>query len=104
VSEFLLSEDGLIISLLTDDQDDETYYFESYVFFFEPDGSVLASSATQTVNGTYRVFRDDGRTELRMNFPDIRNFDELDDDWYFRSIDQNTIRFDDNEDKLEFQR
>lgn len=103
VSEFLMTNNGLIITLLTDDEDNETYYFDSYLFNFNSDGSVVATDANNTVNGTYSVFRDDGRTELRMNFPNIQNFDELNDDWYFISINQNTIRFDDDGDVLEFQ-
>jgi hypothetical protein len=103
VSAFLMNENGLIITLLTDDEDDETYYFDSYTFNFNSDGSVTARDGNNTVDGTYAVFRDDGRVELYMDFPDIRNFDELDDDWYFISIDQNTIRFNDDGDRLEFQ-
>jgi hypothetical protein len=103
VAEFLGHENGLRITLLTDDEDNETYYFEDYVFTFVSDGSVRATAPDRSVNGTYRVFRDDGRIELGMNFPDIRNFDELDDDWYFINIDQKTIRFEDSGDTLVFQ-
>jgi hypothetical protein len=104
VSAFLIAENGLMITLLTDDEDNETYYFDSYLFYFDSDGSVVATDDNETVNGTYSVFRDDGRVELRMNFPSIQNFDELNDDWYFISIDQNVIRFDDDGDRLEFQK
>lgn len=103
VSDFLRVGNGLVIVLLTDDEDDETYYFDSYVFNFGSDGSVVATDSNNTVNGTYSVFRDDGRIELRMNFPNTQNFGELNDDWYFISINQNTIRFDDDGDILEFQ-
>jgi hypothetical protein len=103
VSDFLRVSDGLVIVLLTDDEDDETSYFDSYVFNFDSDGSVVATDSNNTVNGTYSVFRDDGRIELRMNFPNTQNFGELNDDWYFISINQNTIRFDDDGDILEFQ-
>jgi hypothetical protein len=98
-----MDNNGLKITLLTDDEDNETYYFDSYLFNFNSDGRVVATDANGSVNGTYSVFRDDGRVELRMDFPDIQNFDELDDDWYFISINQNTIRFDDDGDLLEFQ-
>jgi hypothetical protein len=103
VSAFLMANDGLIITLLTDDEDDETHYFDSYVFNFNSNGSVVATDGSNTINGSYSVFRDDGRVELYMDFPNIQNFDELDDDWYFISIDQNTIRFNDDGDRLEFQ-
>jgi len=104
VSGFLIGDNGLRITLLTDDEDNETYYFDSYLFVFSTDGKVTASDASNTVNGTYSVFRDDGRVELMMNFPNVQNFSELNDDWYFISINQNTIRFNDDGDILEFQK
>jgi len=102
VTSFLMHDAGLIITLLTDDGDDETDCFESYVFNFSSNGNVAAVGDSDTVTGTYNVFRDDGRVELYMDFPNVGNFDELDDDWYFISIDQNTIRFNDDGDRLEF--
>ncbi len=98
VSAFLMNDSGLIISLLTDDDDDETEYFDSYRFVFNSDGRVVATNADEVVNGTYALSRDDERIELSLNFPDLQNFDELNDDWYFVSINQNTIRFDDDDD------
>ena len=104
VTTFLINENGLIITLLTDNEDNKTYSFNQYNFTFNSDGSVLAADANKSVNGTHFVFRDDGRTELRMNFPNSQNFDELNYDWHFVSIDQNTIRFDDAGYLLEFQK
>lgn len=103
VSEFLTSDNGLRITLLMDDEDNETYLFDSYLFVFNSDETVRATDANETVNGTYSVFRDDGRIELRMSFLNNPSFKELNDDWYFISINQNTIRFDDSGDILEFQ-
>lgn len=104
VSEFLLNDRGLVISLLTDDDEDETFYFDSFVFVFNSDGTVVATKGNETVTGSYSVSRDDGSIELQMNFPDIQNFDELNEDWDFIAIIQNTIRFDDDGDRLEFRR
>jgi len=67
------------------------------------DGTVSATDAGKTVNGSYAVFRDDGKTELSMSFPDDPSFRELNDDWYFISFHQNLIRFNDGGDLLEFQ-
>lgn len=103
VSEFLINDNGLRIKLLTDGTDNETYLFDSYLFVFNSDETVTATDANETVNGTYSVFRDDGRIELKMSFPNDPSFTELNDDWYFISINQNTIRFDDSGDILEFQ-
>jgi len=38
-----------------------------------------------------------------MNFPTISNFDELNDDWYMLSIEQNSITFEDDGDLLVFE-
>lgn len=103
VTDFLTHGNGLRITLLTDDDDNETYYFDAYLFTFSTDGTVAATNANETVNGTYSVFRDDGKIELRMAFPNNPGFKELNDDWYFISINQSTIRFDDSGDILEFQ-
>jgi hypothetical protein len=103
VTQFLYDENGLVIVRLADDEDDETYYFDSYVFNFASDGSVVATDNDNTVNRTYSVFTDDGRIELIMSFPNINNFNELNDDWYFISINAHKIKFDDDGDVLEFQ-
>lgn len=103
VAEFLLHDKGLKITLLTDDEDNETSYFDSYIFVFRADGTVAATNTAATITGNYSVFRDDGRIELRMSFPIIPKFHELNDDWYFISINQDKIRFDDSGDILEFQ-
>lgn len=104
VSSFLMEDNGFIIRLLIDDGDDETADFSSYVFNFNADGSVVASDDNNMITGSYSVIRDDGRVELEMSFTTNPNFDELNDEWYFISIDQNVIRFDDDGDILEFQK
>lgn len=99
----LTNATGLRISLLTDDGEDETSDFDSYLFVFQTNDTVTATNSTETVNGTYSLFTDDGRLELRIAFPNTPGFSELNDDWYFISIDQTTIRFDDSGDVLEFE-
>ena len=96
--------DGLRISELVEEGTNETSAFRSYLFRFSSDGSVTASDTEGTINGTYTVFRDDGRTELRMDFPTNSDFDELSDDWYFISQDEQSIHFEDGGDRLVFQK
>lgn len=103
VAELLTIGNGLRITRLTDEEEDETYLFDSYLFVFNTDGTVSATDAGKTVNGSYAVFRDDGKIELSMSFPNDPSFRELNDDWYFISFHQNLIRFDDSGDRLEFQ-
>jgi hypothetical protein len=82
---------------------DQIHEIDSYLFVFNSDETVSATDANETIQGSYSVFRDDGRIELRMNFFNNPGFTELNDDWYFISINQKIIRFDDSGDMLEFQ-
>ena len=103
VSSFLLSEDGLVLTRLTDEGEEEGSYFTSYVFQFGENGRVVATASENTVEGTYSLSQDESRTELQMSFPTISNFDELNDDWYLLSIEQNSITFEDDGDLLVFE-
>lgn len=84
---FLMYDVGLIIIFLIDDGDDEIDYFEFYVFNFSLNGNVVVVGDSDIVIGIYNVFCDDGRVELYMDFFNVGNFDEFDDDWYFIFID-----------------
>ncbi|GHB34959.1 hypothetical protein [Mongoliitalea lutea] len=91
-----------IISFIEDSKD-KTAQFSSYRFSFNTDGTVVASLNDYRVNGTFRVFRDDGRIELEMNFPANSALQELDDDWYFISRTSNTLTFEDSGDRIVFE-
>lgn len=69
------------VTLFKDDNQDETNYFQGYSFIFGDGGVVTATSSTQTVNGTWITLKDSGKTKLDLNFDDVFNFDELDEDW-----------------------
>ncbi|SHM36017.1 hypothetical protein SAMN04488057_101199 [Cyclobacterium lianum] len=69
LSETLVSSAGVRISRFIEDDRDKTAHFEAFVFNFDADGSVLANSGSQEINGTYRFLRDDGKLELSMTFP-----------------------------------
>lgn len=99
----LNSENGLRIIEFIEDGRDKTSLFNGYLFIFRQNGTVTATEAGQSINGTYSVYQDDGRLELEMVFPTNTALYELRDDWYFVSQNQNTIRFDDNGDVIEFQ-
>jgi hypothetical protein len=99
----LSNPNGLRISEFIEEGVDKTALFSPYLFVFNSDGSVLATSNDNSINGSYIVFSDDGNTELSMTFPLDGPLYELNDDWYFISHNQDIIRFDDNGDILEFQ-
>lgn len=104
VTESLTNSQGLFITEFREEGKDKTSWFLTYMFTFKTDGTVTAVSPQNTVTGTYLIFTDDGRTELKMTFPTVDKYDELTDDWYFISKDENFITFSDGEDILKFQK
>jgi len=104
VNEFLRHQNGLRINELIEDGTNKTSLVIPYLFVFNENGTVTATQASETINGTYLVFRDDNRTELRMTFPNNSLLFELSDDWYFISQNATSIRFEDNGDIVQFQK
>lgn len=104
VNDFLRNQNGLRISELIEEGTNKTAQFSPYLFVFNENGTVTATQSSETLNGTYLVFRDDNITELRMTFPNNTILFELSDDWYFVSQNANTIRFEDNGDIVQFQK
>ena len=99
----MTSADGLRISEFREDGRDKTSSYSIFLFLFREDGTVTAEEGGQSINGTYSVFRDDGRLELEMAFPSSSGIlNELTDDWYFISQSDNLIRFEDSGDVIEF--
>jgi hypothetical protein len=99
----MISPNGLRITKFTEDGTDMTTLFSPYLFVFQSNGSVSASKTGEIVNGTYSVFTDDGRVELRMSFPINSALSELRDDWYFSKLNGNVLRFADAGDVLSFE-
>lgn len=81
----------------------KTNLYSPFLFTFNSDGSVTASTTAQTIRGTYRIVPDDDGPELQMDFPDGTVLYELSDDWYFLTQNDKIIRFEDSGDVLEFQ-
>ncbi len=103
LSEFISLPEGVRILEFVEDGINKTHYFSPYVFTFSTNGTIEAVSLDNTVNDTYRLFKDDGKIELEMLFPNFGEFDELRDDWYFMSQSANSLLFNDSEDILKFQ-
>lgn len=104
VNQFLISANGVSINEFTEEGVNKTQDVAPYLFFFNPNGSVTASKAGESIPGTYLVFRDDNKTEVRFGFPINSKLHELNDDWYFISQNENTIRFEDMGDVVQFQK
>jgi len=104
VNEYLRSGNGLLINEFIEDGITKTSLTSGFVFNFSENGNVIATKNDEIINGTYLVFRDDNKTELRMTFPNNSILFELSDDWYFVSQNATTIRFEDNGDKVVFEK
>jgi hypothetical protein len=46
-------------------------------------------------SGTWRLWRDDGKTEFAINLNNTGKWDELNDDWYFIAKTDHQVRFED---------
>lgn len=95
---------GLRIVQYIDDGEDETDEVDDFLFRFSTDGTVTATRGNEVIEGSYRVFRDDGQTELELDFPPTSILDDLDDDWYFRGKANNRLTFEDDDDDGDFER
>lgn len=105
VTQALTVSGGWRITSFIEDGEDETSFFSPYRFTFNDDGTVTATRPGETINGTYRVFQDDGKTELAMLFPvAFGEFAELNDDWYLVSRTDREMRYADGKDILVFER
>jgi hypothetical protein len=104
VNEALLSANTMRINEFIEDGVDKTNIVSPYQFSFVSNGTVIAAKPGESINGTYLVFSDDNRTELRMNFPLNSELYELTDDWYLISNNGNIIRFEDSGDVIQFQK
>jgi hypothetical protein len=93
---------GLRISELIEEGQNKTSLYSPFLFTFNSDGSVTASTLDQTIRGTYRIVPDNDGPKLQMDFPDSSALYELSDDWYFLTQSYNIIRFEDSGDVLEF--
>jgi len=97
LTEDLVQNSGLRVVQFIEDGKDETSDYSGFIFNFSSDGNVTASRNSQVISGTYRVFRDDGETELSMIFPANSFLNEFTDDWYFRGKTNNRITFEDDD-------
>ncbi|NNF02787.1 MAG: hypothetical protein HKN22_08885 [Bacteroidia bacterium] len=69
------------ITYFWDSDHEETDHFNGYSFAFNDDGSLIATSSSTTVTGSWSTGSDDGKTELIITFLSPTDFAELNDDW-----------------------
>jgi hypothetical protein len=63
---------------------------------------VTATQSSETMEGTYPVFRDDNSTELRMTFPNNSLPNERSDEWDFICQTALTAQFQDHFGSIQF--
>jgi hypothetical protein len=79
------------VSKFVESGNDETNHFSAYVFQFNTDGTVTATSGSNTVKGTWDTFTENSATKLSLNF-NTAPFNELNDDWIIKSGSTSSIQ------------
>ncbi|SRX55029.1 hypothetical protein [Aequorivita sp. CIP111184] len=80
------------ISKLIEGQSDHTADFESFIFTFNEDGTVLAQNDLFTENGTWSYDNSSSSSEeLKLQFSETTPFDEINEDWDIVSVSSSKI-------------
>ena len=83
-----------------DKDKEETSDFNGYVFDFQDDGILVATTASNTYNGTW--LKNDSSNKLIINIQGAYPLDEMTDDWLIMEMSGNSIKLkDDNSEHLE---
>jgi hypothetical protein len=84
------------VSKLIDGQSDHTVDFESFVFIFNEDGTVVAQNDLFTENGTWAYDNSSSSSEeLVLQFSQQTPFGQINDDWDIVSVTNSTIELSD---------
>ena len=65
-----------------DTDHEETTNFNGYNFVFNSNGTITATKATSTINGTWSTLNDDSKIKLVLSFTSPADFIEISDDWH----------------------
>ncbi len=92
-----LSTGSWFVNLLEENGTDHTANFNEYEFTFLRNGSAVATSSNNTINGFWTAEIDSGNLDFILNFETgtNNNFDELNDDWDVLEATQSIIRLSD---------
>jgi hypothetical protein len=84
------------VSKLIDGQSDHTVDFETFIFTFKEDGTVMAKNDLFTENGTWAYDNSSSSSEeLVLQFSEQTPFDEINDDWDIVSVTNSQIELSD---------
>lgn len=86
------------VNLLEDNGNNHTSNFDGYEFTFLGNGSAVAVSSNNTINGFWTAEMDNGSLDFILNFETATNgnFSELNDDWDVLETSQTIIRLSDS--------
>jgi heat shock protein HslJ len=83
-----------------DKDKDETHKFSGYSFEFQSGGSLVATSGSNTYNGTWS--KNSSGSKLTINITGSDALDEMTDDWLLDEMTNSSIKLrDDNDEHLE---
>ncbi len=100
VENIMQTENGWEITLFMDSEENETYLFSDYTFVFKDNGTLTASTGSNTFDGTWSITDsdsyddDDGSSDdvdFNISFNLDNNLDELTDDWDIITKSENKI-------------
>jgi hypothetical protein len=83
------------ITSYLDNNKNETSDYTGYVFTFNANGSATAVKNSQTTNGIWSSYLDDGKVKFDINFGVTAPLEEISDDWDVLEITANKIRLED---------
>lgn len=90
--ETVLTTDSWFVFYFFDDED-ETYEYAGFEFFFNPGGEATASDGSTNIAGSWSVTTSsDGQLKLNLDFGDDDPFDELEEDWKVMEFTNELIR------------
>ena len=87
------------VTTLIDGNENHTAAFESFIFTFNEEGSVIAENDLYSETGiwAYRTTAQEGE-QLVLAFNDVIPFDEINDDWKIVSVTNTKIELSDDDD------
>lgn len=95
----VLSQGTWKVTTLIEGNEDHAVDFESLIFIFNADGTVISETDlyTETGNWHYRSTSQNGE-QLVLEFSDMTPFDQIDDDWTIVSVTSSKVELSDDGD------
>lgn len=73
------------ISYYQDRDKEKTASFSGYIFEFRQNNMLIATKAGASINGSWSTIKDSGKTKMNLSFQGPGTFEEITEDWEFKS-------------------